>query len=233
MRKKGLSRWADEHYTRGGYIAGQIHWHRAEPEVHQAGVDALLRSGSIDTQWLRDRIRGRWSGLPAGQRLAFLWSKDDRGDIRWSGWVIGSDRSTYFPLEVVPEDADLLAPLQDHWPLDLLGQQRVIVLGAGSIGGVAAEAVASYGIRQLALVDRERLTTRNFARHRARRSELGRFKVDAVADLVRHRDPAVTVDPRRCDVARETWSARRWSRVLRTACRALRSSHGACANARP
>lgn len=205
VRKKGISRWADEHYTRSGYVAGQVHWHRAEPEVHQAGVDALLRSGSLDTQWLRDRMRGRWSVLPAGhQRLVFLWSKDDRGDVRWSGWVIGTDRSTYFPLEVVPEEADLLAPLQDRWPLDLLAQQRVIVLGAGSIGGAAAEALASYGIRQLTLVDRERLTTRNFARHRAHRSELGRFKVDAVADLVRLRDPAVTVDPCRCDVARET-----------------------------
>ena len=104
------------------------------------------------------------------------------------------------PIAVVDEQQLLLAPLLGHWPVEELAGAHVVVVGAGSIGSAANDALAACGIGQLTLVDPDRLLTHNFARHRAHPRDVGRHKVNAERDRLTDRDPALRVDALPLDV---------------------------------
>ena len=77
--------------------------------------------------------------------------------------------------------------------LRLLGQMRVAVIGLGSGGGFVATSLAMCGVGRFVLVDDETLDAANIVRHVADRRDLGRPKVDAVADLIRERNPQAEI----------------------------------------
>jgi molybdopterin/thiamine biosynthesis adenylyltransferase len=66
----------------------------------------------------------------------------------------------------------------------------VAVLGCGSVGGLAAWACASAGVRTLTLADRDRLEPANSRRHVCGVADRGRPKAEAVADFLRQRGGA-------------------------------------------
>ncbi len=94
----------------------------------------------------------------------------------------------------------LLAPVAEHWPLSDLAGRQVVVLGAGSIGSHALDALVEYGIRRLTLVDNDRLLPRNFARHRAHPRHTGRLKVSAERARLLERDPRLLIEALPLDV---------------------------------
>lgn len=80
--------------------------------------------------------------------------------------------------------------------LSRLKQKRVAVVGLGSGGGFVALALAMSGVGQFVLVDDDLLESSNIARHVADMRFLGRPKVEAVAELIRARNPAIGVETR-------------------------------------
>jgi molybdopterin/thiamine biosynthesis adenylyltransferase len=78
--------------------------------------------------------------------------------------------------------------------LKLLGQKRVGIVGLGSGGGFVAQSLAMSGVGSFFLIDDDHLEEVNIVRHVADRRDLGRPKVDAVADLIRQRNPQAKVD---------------------------------------
>ncbi len=74
-----------------------------------------------------------------------------------------------------------------------LASARVAVLGAGSVGGLAAWCLASAGIRALDLADRDILHSNNLRRHVCGKANLGWDKPKAVADFLQDRFPRVQV----------------------------------------
>ncbi len=80
--------------------------------------------------------------------------------------------------------------------LDLLAQKRVGVVGLGSGGGFVALSLAMSGVGKFVLIDDDTLETANVVRHVADLSEVGRPKVEAVADLIRQRNPNAEVEVR-------------------------------------
>lgn len=78
--------------------------------------------------------------------------------------------------------------------LDLLAQRRVAVVGLGSGGGFVAESLAMSGVGNFILVDDDTLETGNVVRHVADLRDVGRMKVDIVADLIRARNPKANVE---------------------------------------
>jgi molybdopterin/thiamine biosynthesis adenylyltransferase len=80
--------------------------------------------------------------------------------------------------------------------LSLLATKRVGVVGLGSGGGFVAQALAMSGVRRFVLVDDDVLETGNLVRHVADRRELGRPKAEAVADLIRQRNPEAEIETR-------------------------------------
>lgn len=72
-----------------------------------------------------------------------------------------------------------------------LAQKRVAVIGVGSGGGFAALALAMAGVGQFVLIDPDRISAANVVRHVADRRHINQPKAEALADLIRHRNPAV------------------------------------------
>jgi len=121
----------------------------------------------------------------------------------WGAWIATQRDARWVPLEIYDPSGDLLEPLDEGWPRHLLADKQITVVGVGSIGSAACQALAAYGVRNFSLVDAGRLLERNFARHRSLRSEHGRLKVRAVTDLLRDRDGMVQVDARPIDADRQ------------------------------
>jgi molybdopterin/thiamine biosynthesis adenylyltransferase len=77
-----------------------------------------------------------------------------------------------------------------------LAQKRVAIVGLGSGGGLVALHLAMSGVGHFILIDDDVLEETNIVRHVADRRYLGQPKAEAVADLIRHRNPKAQVDVR-------------------------------------
>ena len=181
-------------------------WYRVEPVLHAAGFQARIQSGAVPLDAFKSAVLGRWVTPARTSTITVTCTTIDTDDgdevDHWAGWLIhgATDEALWCALAVVDEAEPLLTPLAESWPLAELADRRVLLIGAGSIGSAAAQALASAGIRHLTLVDPDRLLNHNFARHRAHPRNVGRFKVDAVREQLRDRDPDLDVDALRLDV---------------------------------
>lgn len=69
----------------------------------------------------------------------------------------------------------------------------VIVCGCGSVGSLAALDLARSGVGRFLLVDEDLLSIENLCRHQCGLADVGRRKVDAVADRIRQINPMAVV----------------------------------------
>lgn len=180
-------------HRRGGY------WYRVEEGLHWAGIRAQQLAGAIDLDAFKRAVLAGWR-TPAPEARTFALTcarlKIEGAEVdHWVGWLLdpANGAAHCCGLEVAQEGRPLLEPLAGSWPLAELADSRVVLIGLGSIGSAAAEALASYGIRHLDLVDPDRLETHNFARHRANWRQLGRLKVNAMRARMLCRDPALDI----------------------------------------
>ena len=192
--------WQDQHYTRGwSAIKEAGYWYRAKPELHDLARFRTLRGGGLTKDELRQGVLSGWQ-FPGRFTPILTYARRDDGSVDWCGWAVVEEHAFKLPLDIYDPEADLLAPLDVGWPRNVLAGVHVTVVGVGSIGSAACEALASYGIRKFALIDNDRLMAHNFARHRAIRPEHGRLKVNAVRDLLRQRDAQVEAEALPLDV---------------------------------
>ena len=77
--------------------------------------------------------------------------------------------------------------------LDHLAGQTVAIAGLGSGGGFVAESLAMSGVGHFVLIDDDVLEEVNVVRHVGDRRDVGRAKVDVVADRIRARNPYAQV----------------------------------------
>lgn len=80
--------------------------------------------------------------------------------------------------------------------LELLAQKRVGVVGLGSGGGFVALSLAMSGVGNFVLIDDDLLDASNVVRHVADNRYVGQPKVEAVADLIKHRNPKSQIETR-------------------------------------
>lgn len=73
------------------------------------------------------------------------------------------------------------------------------VIGCGALGGLAAEHLGRAGASSLHLLDPDTLGVENIARHVCGLSDVGRYKVDALADYIRQHTTGIAVVPGRQD----------------------------------
>jgi molybdopterin/thiamine biosynthesis adenylyltransferase len=78
--------------------------------------------------------------------------------------------------------------------LHQLAQKSVAVVGLGSGGGFVALSLAMSGVGRFILIDDDRVQMTNVVRHVSDLSDVGRPKVEAVADLIRRRNPGARVE---------------------------------------
>jgi hypothetical protein len=195
------SAWQERHYLRYADavpLAGM--WYRGDPELHDLHRFLFARRLGMPTAELRSRVRGGWKQPPVDRSMVVMVVAPDEPGPRWSGWWV-SDGSAFPAIVTIVDDG--LKPIdfiRDVWPVEELSRVLVTVVGIGSIGSAAVEALASNGIGRLALVDPDRLLQDNLARHRLTGADLGRFKVRAMSDRVIKRHPGVEVESYPLDV---------------------------------
>lgn len=77
---------------------------------------------------------------------------------------------------------------------DLLREKSVLCIGLGTGGAHAAVELAKCGVGNFTIVDRDRLTVGNVVRHPGGVSQVGRYKVNVLRDLIREKNPDAHVD---------------------------------------
>ena len=64
---------------------------------------------------------------------------------------------------------------------------KVLIIGCGSVGRCLVEAISEYGVRKFILVDKEKLSVENIARHYCGYEDVGRSKVVSIkTKLIKH-----------------------------------------------
>lgn len=116
---------------------------------------------------------------------------------------VGTDGTAYVKGEmvsVIPSHENLYCRNKGLIELDILANKRVLIVGVGSGGSAIALDLAKAGVGQFSLADFDRVELHNLSRHICSINDLGRLKIDAVADAIRGKNPYATVDKLPIDV---------------------------------
>ncbi|MFD2415937.1 HesA/MoeB/ThiF family protein [Amycolatopsis pigmentata] len=147
-------------------VADLVHRFPGEPaERVRADIDALVRAGYVE-----DAAERPPDALSAAERERY---GRGRALLRWMDRV----------------------PRQTSWDTQLLLREaRVVVIGVGGAGGVAALALAVSGVGRLHCVDPDVVELSNLNRQILfTEHDVGRRKVDAALDRLRAHNTAITV----------------------------------------
>jgi molybdopterin/thiamine biosynthesis adenylyltransferase len=98
------------------------------------------------------------------------------------------------------DDAKLFARIAPLFDVGLLSDAQVLIAGCGSGGSQVALQLAMAGIRRFALFDNDVLEAENVIRHACGRRYIGQRKVDALADVLLDRNPAIEIDRHDTDI---------------------------------
>ena len=77
---------------------------------------------------------------------------------------------------------------------ETIGGCRVVLFGAGALGGHVAVTLAESGIEALRIVDVDLLSPGNVVRHVAGHDQVGGLKVNAVQSVIKNHAPWTEVD---------------------------------------
>jgi molybdopterin/thiamine biosynthesis adenylyltransferase len=86
--------------------------------------------------------------------------------------------------------------------IGMMADAHVLIAGCGSGGGSVALQLVMSGIRRFTLADNDLLEPENVIRHVCGLRYIGRRKVDALADVLRDRNPAIDVTTLDTDLMR-------------------------------
>lgn len=90
--------------------------------------------------------------------------------------------------------------IESLFDVELFEPVKVLILGCGSGGASVALQLVMSGIRNFTLMDRDVLGPENVIRHVCGSTFVGRKKVDAVAEVLRDRNPKVNIETIDCDI---------------------------------
>lgn len=68
-------------------------------------------------------------------------------------------------------------------------EERIHIIGCGAIGSTVAENLVRFGITNIALYDFDRVEAHNIANQMFRDTDIGKFKVDALAEMLTEINP--------------------------------------------
>lgn len=89
--------------------------------------------------------------------------------------------------------ADLFARIHSLFDIGMMSDAHVIVAGCGSGGGSVALQLAMSGIRNFTLIDNQEIAVENVIRHVCGLRYVGQRKTDALADVLRDRNPEMSI----------------------------------------
>lgn len=176
-------------------------WYRGTPDAPLTDLHRFMRQRrvGVPVAAFKQYVNQGWVE-PSADGVFYALVEDRTTDPpRWTAWDLAGGSAVPAHLVIYDKDQDLSDVYQGHWPLAEVRNATVVVIGVGSIGSAAAMGLVDYEIGELILIDPDRLKPHNVPRHRCGPEDIGRFKVDAVADLIRHTS-TTNVEPLRLDV---------------------------------
>lgn len=81
----------------------------------------------------------------------------------------------------------------DFFKPDML-RERIHIIGCGSVGSVVAENLARFGITKISLYDFDRVEAHNIVNQMFTQEDVGKLKVQAVAELLEKINPEIKSD---------------------------------------
>lgn len=169
-------------------------WHHGTEEHSAIWRETAGRGCAIDLEELRQRLPGDlWHVGNGVTYFVLVVTPRSPEDAEWTAWAVSDEQATPVGVDVERDDEGL-ATLGDRWPNDLLRGKHVAIVGTGSIGSAAAQAVADHGVGRLTLVDPDRLEFHNLVRHRLSRSEVGRYKAIALGEKLEKSHPGLSTN---------------------------------------
>lgn len=205
------------HFLQAGDDVMNSVWYRVPAAVNLHWLFALAQYGKISFDYFASLVptgfrhpgKGAYYAIthvPRGVIEADAENQDLEAP-EFAMWHVSLDGAVPLDIDIQTELAGvaLLAP---HWQVEDVRHGRVLLVGAGSIGGAAAQAMATAGIGVLHLLDPARLRWHNLPRHVCGPRHVGKLKVEALrADLEATR-PNIQVVTHEYNVVRDTDSAR-------------------------
>ncbi|MFW0797785.1 ThiF family adenylyltransferase [Gordonia sp. CPCC 205515] len=178
-------------------------WYRVTADLHAAWCLSAARKGTGIP--ISEFSRLVPTNLHPRPHIAVTYSPDATlefpgvGLPELLGWHVTDDAAIPMDVEVSPHVWGT-EQLRAHWPVNVLEESTVMVVGAGSIGGAAALELATYGIGELHIVDPDRLRWHNLIRHIGSQRDVGRLKVNALHGQITSTRPDTNVRPHDLDV---------------------------------
>lgn len=197
------------HALRAGNGSYEGRWiESADPLLHVLHAELRRRPGATLSHARFKELSG--VRLDPGKKALIVIthdagvSDDQRaaGVDAYAGWHLTREGVAPASIAVEPTEHGL-SQLEGLWPLSELSGMNVAVVGCGSIGGAAADALAGYGVGSLQLIDPDRLLWHNLVRHTLDRGSVGRSKAAALAETLQRRWQRETYVAHDMDVVRE------------------------------
>ena len=125
--------------------------------------------------------------------IMFAWQRQERTDLLVMACKGVGNKVEAAALVAEPNDERTLK-LRAGPDADGLCGRRVVIFGAGALGGHVAVTLAESGVNSLKIVDGDLLSPGNVVRHVAGHDEVGRLKVSAVESAIRNHAPWTEVE---------------------------------------
>lgn len=106
----------------------------------------------------------------------------------------GSQQKVKLMTDTPPASWDRVERYLGHDALAQLAGKSVAIVGLGSGGSFVALALAMSGVGRFVLIDDDLIEAANIVRHAADLRYVGKPKVEAVADLIKQRNPQAQID---------------------------------------
>lgn len=175
------TRGTEGHWYRCGLDAQILHYSLMRRSGYAISTDALIAMLPRLQRPARDEISVVIAHCPEVHDLEPPFPLPE-----FAGWAVTREQAYPLDLLVEPEQQGL-SQLTGHWPVELLQDKSILVVGVGSLGSAAATALAGYGVGELHLLDPDRLLWHNLVRHVLGPQHVGRYKTDAMAEHLRDR----------------------------------------------
>lgn len=204
QRLDGL--WSEtRHYLRRADITSFTGiWYRADPDLHLIYDQVRRRTdAALPIDFFKSFVNG-WFDPGMIAPLVVTVTTPANGVPAVTAWRVDRTQAVPELISVVDSRLTPLDVISGEWPVETLRKQRLTIVGVGSIGSAIADTLARAGIGTLALVDYDRLEQRNLARHVLTDRDLGRRKVDALADYLKARPGAPVIETYPINVLNET-----------------------------
>jgi len=88
------------------------------------------------------------------------------------------------PVNIIPIEKELYSRHGGLIETDAISKKKACLVGIGSVGSVVAVELAKAGVGYFILIDDDHLEVANISRHAANLGDIGRYKVNAVADII-------------------------------------------------